>query len=312
MNIVKNKWRREDHEWPSFTLSSCTVRNRYSSKNHIQPQYISNLFLCISMEIFLAFFAKYCWNIVEMQSFYAIIGLIHVFSVINIRRGPQNGYHPCASHSGVKPFFGPVRLLTASKTWINPIKYHFFFFLTLKKTTFVISRRIKLVDCRFFLFLEKFKICCLVQSLTFSQMTNFSLFQTERVCQRQFQIWWKWKKVLRKGRKHWEKEKLLVTSNFSSSHSVFERFVLQTCKNQGLFGKGWKVNVCFYFQYADPVADLLDKWGVFRARLFRESCVFHRGNYVKVSCVYWNICPSTVLVTEKWMLSQHINCAWIA
>lgn len=34
-------------------------------------------------------------------------------------------------------------------------------------------------------------------------------------------------------------------------------------------------------KYADPVADLLDKWGVFRARLFRESCVFHRGNYVK-------------------------------
>ncbi|PKU27907.1 ctd small phosphatase-like protein [Limosa lapponica baueri] len=33
--------------------------------------------------------------------------------------------------------------------------------------------------------------------------------------------------------------------------------------------------------YADPVADLLDRWGVFRARLFRESCVFHRGNYVK-------------------------------
>ena len=36
------------------------------------------------------------------------------------------------------------------------------------------------------------------------------------------------------------------------------------------------------YQYADPVADLLDKWGTFRARLFRESCVFHRGNYVKV------------------------------
>lgn len=34
-------------------------------------------------------------------------------------------------------------------------------------------------------------------------------------------------------------------------------------------------------KYADPVADLLDKWEVFRARLFRESCVFHRGNYVK-------------------------------
>jgi len=34
-------------------------------------------------------------------------------------------------------------------------------------------------------------------------------------------------------------------------------------------------------KYADPVADLLDKWDVFHSRLFRESCVFHRGNYVK-------------------------------
>jgi RNA polymerase II subunit A small phosphatase-like protein len=34
-------------------------------------------------------------------------------------------------------------------------------------------------------------------------------------------------------------------------------------------------------KYADPVADLLDKWDVFHCRLFRESCVFHRGNYVK-------------------------------
>ena len=36
----------------------------------------------------------------------------------------------------------------------------------------------------------------------------------------------------------WEKEKLLVASNFSFSHSVFKRPVLQTRKNQGLFGKG--------------------------------------------------------------------------
>ncbi|CAG9771164.1 unnamed protein product [Ceutorhynchus assimilis] len=34
-------------------------------------------------------------------------------------------------------------------------------------------------------------------------------------------------------------------------------------------------------KYADPVADLLDQWAVFRARLFRESCVYYRGNYVK-------------------------------
>ena len=36
----------------------------------------------------------------------------------------------------------------------------------------------------------------------------------------------------------WEKEKLFVTSNFSFSHCVFIRRVGQTCKNQGLFGKG--------------------------------------------------------------------------
>ena len=42
-----------------------------------------------------------------------------------------------------------------------------------------------------------------------------------------------------KGKKTpWEKEKLLVTSNFSFSCSVFKRLVMQTHKNQGLFGKG--------------------------------------------------------------------------
>ena len=38
----------------------------------------------------------------------------------------------------------------------------------------------------------------------------------------------------------WEKEKLLLTSNFSFSHRVFERHVLQTRKNKGLFGKGFE------------------------------------------------------------------------
>uniref|UniRef100_A0A8B9JMF0 protein-serine/threonine phosphatase n=1 Tax=Astyanax mexicanus TaxID=7994 RepID=A0A8B9JMF0_ASTMX len=34
-------------------------------------------------------------------------------------------------------------------------------------------------------------------------------------------------------------------------------------------------------KYADPVTDLLDQCGVFRTRLFRESCIFHQGCYVK-------------------------------
>ena len=40
-----------------------------------------------------------------------------------------------------------------------------------------------------------------------------------------------------------EKKKLLVTSNFSFSHSVFKRLVLETHKNQGLFGKGLKLMI---------------------------------------------------------------------
>ena len=35
-----------------------------------------------------------------------------------------------------------------------------------------------------------------------------------------------------------EKEKFLITSSFSSSLIVFKRLILQTHKNQGLFGKG--------------------------------------------------------------------------
>ena len=65
--------------------------------------------------------------------------------------------------------------------------------------------------------------------LTLSQLTNFRYFQTERVWRRQFQIWWKRQKVFQMGRKHCGKRRnCSLTSNFSFSHSVFERLVLQT------------------------------------------------------------------------------------
>ena len=48
-------------------------------------------------------------------------------------------------------------------------------------------------------------------------------------------------KVLQAGRKHWEKEILLVTSNFSFSQSAFKSLVLHTCKIYGLLGKELKL-----------------------------------------------------------------------
>ena len=44
----------------------------------------------------------------------------------------------------------------------------------------------------------------------------------------------------------WEKEKLLIMSNFSFSHCVFNGLVLMTRKNKGLFGKGLS-NIEFVF-----------------------------------------------------------------
>ena len=51
-------------------------------------------------------------------------------------------------------------------------------------------------------------------------------------------------KFSKRGRKNsrWEKVKLLVTSSFSFSHSVFRRLVLQTHKKKGLFGKGLNIH----------------------------------------------------------------------
>ena len=86
---------------------------------------------------------------------------------------------------------------------------------------------------------------------------RFTLFQTEIVCRRQFQIDENSKTFYNrvenknggklidtiKGKTLWEKEKLLVTSNFSFSHSVFKRLVLQTRKKQSFFGKGLTAGV---------------------------------------------------------------------
>ena len=70
-------------------------------------------------------------------------------------------------------------------------------------------------------------------------MTNFRLFQTERVCRRQFQIWRNWKKVIQTGRKHCGKRRncsLRAISPFPDS--VLKRLVSLGCQKVSLCGNG--------------------------------------------------------------------------
>ena len=58
-------------------------------------------------------------------------------------------------------------------------------------------------------------------TLTLSQTTNFRLFQTERLCRRQFQILITIAESSPNGYKTlWEKEKLLISKNRIAHHSL--------------------------------------------------------------------------------------------
>ena len=85
----------------------------------------------------------------------------------------------------------------------------------------------------------------------------------------------------------WEKEKLLATSNFYFSHSVFKRLVLNTRENQGLFGKRLKLfapNILNIVQFLD-FSHLYNptKINVFRG-IMELACLYI---HVSISlCVY--------------------------
>ena len=75
--------------------------------------------------------------------------------------------------------------------------------------------------------------------LTHYQTTNFRLFQTERVCRRQFQIWRKWQKVIQMGRKHSGKNRNCSLRAISPFPTVFSKGLFpRAVKRCHCVGKG--------------------------------------------------------------------------
>ena len=74
--------------------------------------------------------------------------------------------------------------------------------------------------------------------LPLSQATRFRLFKSKEFADDNFELDENGREFTEQVKTLWDKEKLLVTSNFSFSQSVFKTLVLQTRKNQGFFGKG--------------------------------------------------------------------------
>ena len=108
----------------------------------------------------------------------------------------------------------------------------------------------------------------------FSKPQFFRLFQTDSVCRRQFQIWWKWHNVLWTSGKHYGKRKnCSITSNFLLFPECFKRIVLQTCENQGLFGKrlNWKKKT---FKQVVKIP----KWCFIEKNIYESAIVDARSN----------------------------------
>ena len=76
--------------------------------------------------------------------------------------------------------------------------------------------------------------------LTLSQTTKFWLFQTERVCRRQFQIWWKWQKILKIDWKHCGKRRNCSWLAISPFPTVFSKDLFCKHVKTGLVLNTWK------------------------------------------------------------------------
>ena len=143
--------------------------------------------------------------------------------------------------------------------------------------------------------LDQSKILLSGNGLTLSQTTNYRLYQTERVCRRQFQVSCKWQTVPQTGRKHCRKRRNCSLRAISSFPSVFKRLFLQTRKNQGLYGKGLNVSL----------SDL--KLSSANSFSLDHSKILSSGNSLKVSLSDHIKCDQLHLFTFPPYLSHSVS-----
>ena len=93
----------------------------------------------------------------------------------------------------------------------------------------------------------------------------------------------------------WEKEKLIVTSNFSFSHIVFKRLQLQTSKNQGLFGKGLTLYHTIKRQFNDPVKEAFWKHCRKRRKCWEPAFSPFPTMFSTLSKTNFNFSPAFIL-----------------
>ena len=96
-----------------------------------------------------------------------------------------------------------------------------------------------------------------------------------------------------------EKEELLVMSNFSFSHSVLKILLLQTRKNQGLFGKGLKLLRMFalVISWMSLKIGHVESKSRSLGQILEKPCVRCRGHIFSLIVLKFskNVCPNDIL-----------------
>ena len=98
-------------------------------------------------------------------------------------------------------------------------------------------------------------------SLTLSQTTDFRLFQTERVCRRQYQFWSKWQNVFQTGRKRCGKRRNCSLWAISPFPSVFSKdLYCRHVKTRACLGKGLTCFIVHLHLHSCRLTYIRDLW----------------------------------------------------